>query len=742
MSTAQAEFKRRLYKALDSEGLAVALDRALPTRRKARDQAFTPERFAELREDLKRRKRAAIDRLPELVEQFTAAAVKVGAQVHMAKTPQEACDIVGELARKHGVKLVVKGKSMATEEIGLNEYLEERHIKVVETDLGEWIIQLAKDKPSHLIAPALHKSREEVAELFSKYTGAKLPADIPTLVAVARKSLRQSFIDADMGITGANVAIADTGTLVIVSNEGNGRLVSTLPPVHVALLGVEKIMPTIDDAVAVLKVLSKSGTGQDLTSYVSFITGPSRTADIELSLTIGVHGPKEVHIILLDNGRTEMRQRPEFRDAMNCIRCSACLNACPPFQAVGGHAFGYKYTGPIGLVLTAFHHGKEYAEGPQGLCVSCNACETVCPSGIDIPRMILELRQEVSQGKPMGMVKAQTLSALTYQPDAGRLFKLARVAQKPFTKDGDFVHIPMMTGWRSLPKLPDRTFLAGHPPGERVPASPVIECGARGHEVLYFPGCISDNLFPEMAEDAVTALTGLGAAVTLPPKAQCCGLAYMNAGDRDRAIALAKQTVEMLEGCTQESIVSTSPSCVVAMVLDYPHLLRDEPEWAGRAEKLAPRIRDFATFVDRVAQLSPGALATDGADAVTYHDSCQSTNCLKLGAEQRRLLKDVMGVPVVEMDEPSMCCGFGGSVSLDYPKVSARILKHKLRHIQETGAAMVVTDNPGCIMQIGGGLNAAGRGTKAVHIAELLARRLKTMTPTPTQVNLKVRLEP
>ena len=433
-------------------------------RHRSRAAALPPEEFASLQAELRRRKRDAIDRLPELVEQFTENAKKAGATVHMAATIDDALAVIGRLVEEKGIKRVVKSKSMASEEIGVNEFLEELGVRVVETDLGEWIVQLAGEKPSHMVTPAMHKTREEVAELFSKYTGEEIPADIPKLVAVARRHLRQEFIDADMGITGANVAIAETGSLMIISNEGNARLVSTLPEVHVAILGIEKIVPGLDDAMAVLRLLSKSATGQPLTTYIPFITGPSRTADIELSLTIGVHGPKEVHIILLDNGRNVMRERPEFRNALDCIRCAACLNACPAFQAVGGHAFGHKYTGPIGLILTAFHHGYEHAAGPQSLCMSCNACETVCPVGIELPRMILDLRQEINRDKKLGMVKTQALNTLTYQDDTQLLLKIGRMAQMPFAREKS-VRIPGVTGWRSLPRLPGKGFLESHSPG-------------------------------------------------------------------------------------------------------------------------------------------------------------------------------------------------------------------------------------------------------------------------------------
>ena len=726
MTKIQSAFRRNLSKALGSKTLETALNRTLPTRRRTRDAAFQDLDFAALRDDLQTRKREAIDQLPELVEQFTIAAEQAGAVVHMAATSEDALAIVGDLVERHGVKLAVKSKSMATEEIGLNEYLEELGVEVVETDLGEWIVQLAGEKPSHLITPALHKTREQVAELFSKVTGEKVPPDIPQLVAVARRELRQKFIDADMGISGANVAIAETGSIVIVSNEGNARLVTTLPPVHVAILGIEKVVATLDDATSMLRVLSKSGTGQRMTSYVSYITGPSRTADIELSLTIGVHGPKEVHIVLLDNRRTEMRERPEFRDALDCIRCGACLNACPPFQAVGGHVFGHRYTGPIGLILTHFHHGSENAEGPVSLCVQCNACETVCPAGIDLPRMILDLRMEYNEGASPGLVKGKLLDFLTYEDAGGALMSAARLGQRIVPKAA--ARLPFLGRVLGLPALPARSFLAAKGLGSTFEASPKIATEAGGTTALYFPGCLTDNLFPATGEAAIAALTGCGVRVVLPSEQVCCGLAHMNAGDRGKAIVNAKKTIEMLERVEADHVVSTSASCVVTMVQDYQHLLRDEPDWQARAETQARRIKDFATFIDQVVRLPSGALAGGDASTVTYHDSCQSANCLNLGPEPRRMLQEGLGCELREMEESSMCCGFGGAFSLEYPKVSQRILQHKLDHIEATGASMVVTDNPGCIMQIRGGLEARGADVRVLHLAELLAERFDAMT--------------
>ncbi|HXM72928.1 MAG TPA: lactate utilization protein B, partial [Candidatus Dormibacteraeota bacterium] len=394
MPESRRHFSHRVNKALDNPKLQRALTDAMTGLRARRNKAFESLDFEKGRADLKQRRRANLDRLPELIEQFKARLEAVGGKVHFAKDAAEARDIIaqicwnaGTLQPKSGRMVVTKVKSMATEEIELNPFLEALGMEVVETDLGERMVQLTHTRPSHLIAPAIHLTKEDAANVFGTE---------PTVEAIqhhARTSLRQKFIDATVGISGANMAIAETGTIVLVTNEGNADLTTTLPPVHIALFGVDKVVASLDDAVAMLRMLPRSGTGQIMTSYVNWITGPSRSADIEQSLTIGVHGPREMHCVIMDNGREAMRADPMFRDALTCIRCGACSNACPPFMAVGGHQFGHIYTGPIGLVVTPFHHGVEEADLPNALCTQCNACQEICPVDIPLPRQILEHRK-------------------------------------------------------------------------------------------------------------------------------------------------------------------------------------------------------------------------------------------------------------------------------------------------------------------------------------------------------------
>ncbi|CAN5762760.1 LUD domain-containing protein [soil metagenome] len=708
--------------------LATALTRSLPEFNRRRTRAFAGGDFQEKRRRVSTLKRDAIERLPELVQRFTEEAEAVGAVVHLAETPADANRIIAEIARRHEAKLVIKSKSMVSEEIHLNQALEAEGLRVVETDLGEWIMQLAGESPSHLIAPAIHKTREQVAELFSKEIGRELPADIAELVAVARERLRDEFVNADIGISGANAAIADTGTLMIVSNEGNGRLVTTLPPVHIALLGVEKIVPSMADATAILDVLPRSGTGQKITSYVSFITGPSRSADIELALAVGVHGPKEVHIVLLDNGRWATREDPDLTEALHCIRCGACSNVCPPYQIVGGHVFGHIYTGPIGLIMTAMHHGLENAAGPQSLCVSCNACETVCPAEIPIPKLILDVRARVVDEFGLPRVKEMGVARWSDPKSGGRWAGIAARAAGLLSDEKGVI--------RRLPMMPEATVNrtltapARHPLRERIRRNgqPTVahlsSSNAAGMRVAYFPGCLIDRVMPEMGEAVLKVLEACGCDVYFPQDQHCCGLIALNVGDRTHGRQMAEQTIRMLEAIEADVVITNSTSCLAAIAQDYQSLFAHDEVWRVRAATQAARLTEFSAFIMNVAQLDPGDLPRKDGISVTYHDACQSANALGLGDASRAIVSELLGYELREMEDSRVCCGFGGSFSMDYPQVSTAILGKKLTNAAETGARIVVADNPGCLMQIRGGLNARGSDMRALHVAELLAERL------------------
>src|SRR5881409_1844508 len=335
--------------------------------------------------------------------------------------------------------MAVKSKSMATEEIHLNEALEQAGITPVETDLGEYIIQLAHERPSHIIAPAIHKTKGQVADLFAKELRRTVAADPEVLTKIARGELREKFLQADLGITGANFAIADTGTIVLVTNEGNGRMVTSLPRVHVAVMGVEKVVPSMTDLMVFLAILAKSATGQKLSVYTTFVQGSRRAGELE--------GPEEFHLVLLDNGRVDQLAGP-LREALDCLRCGACLNVCPVYRQIGGHAYGHTYPGPIGILLTALLRGDESVKELAHASSLCGACKDVCPVRIDIPRMLIELRERLDRQKIAPWAERLafgTLGRVLMSPAAFRLLSaLGRVLQRPFLKSGRLTWLPLV----------------------------------------------------------------------------------------------------------------------------------------------------------------------------------------------------------------------------------------------------------------------------------------------------------
>jgi len=361
---------------------------------------------------------------------------------------------VSAIAQENGVKLAVKSKSMATEEIHLNDALEDGNVRVVETDLGEWIIQLAGESPYHIIAPAIHKTREQVVDLFEAERKRPLTdTSITALTAEARRMLRQEFLAAGMGISGGNMGVAETGSLVLVTNEGNGRMVTSLPRVHVAVMGIEKIAPDWDAAAAWLSLLARSATGQPMSIYTTVVTGPRRPEDVD--------GPEEVHIVLLDNGRSALTDST-YDEILQCIRCGACLNVCPVYSESGGHAYNSPYSGPIGAVISPLLFGLEkYAALPHASTL-CGACVDVCPARIDLPRMLLALRaEEVENGiaSPFEQVAERAGTAVMGNPHLFNLAgKMAGWGQQLFTENGKFTPPINPTLERNLPILPTKSF--------------------------------------------------------------------------------------------------------------------------------------------------------------------------------------------------------------------------------------------------------------------------------------------
>jgi len=665
--------------------------------------------LAASQKEVRRVKEKCVSRLPELFERFKAEAEAVGVVVHQATDSAAASDIVKRLAKERGVKSIVKMKSMLTEEIELNRRLQDDGLEVVETDLGEYIIQLAGEPPSHFTQPAMHKTREEVAELFSKVAGYNLQPDVAELVQFARDQLRRKFVEADMGISGANALIAETGTLVIVANEGNDRLVTTLPPIHVAVVGYEKLVETMDDAVSILKVLSKSGTGQKQTAYVSFITGPSRTTDIEKTLALGVHGPKEVHVVFVDNGRLKMAEDEELREALYCVKCGACLNLCPVFHSIGGHAFSNAYMGGIGAVLTSYYRGLDECEDTVNICTGCSQCAAICPSLIDTPKMVLALRKRLLTAHGLSLTSRAALSGLRHPGLFHLMLRMARSVQGLFTDDGRVTALPLPgveMGDRVFPALAD-LFLR-----DRVPEVSNPE-GSR--KVALYAGCVIDFVEPEIGEAIRDVLVDHGCSVFFPKGQSCCGAPALYAGDRKTARQLAEANLLVLEKTGADHIVTGCPTCAVMLKTNLPELLAPGP-LKERALALADRIVDFSEFASETLGIT---LEETGVGKLTYHDPCHQVRGLGTSGCARAIIQGAAG-GFVEMKDSDECCGFAGSYSVKQAEISNSILSRKIANIEATGASCVVTDCPGCIMQIRGGLDARGIPVQVRHTAQII----------------------
>jgi L-lactate dehydrogenase complex protein LldF len=408
----------------------------------------------------------AIENLDVVLETLAANIRKNGGHVFFAEDDRAAVDYCLEVARKHKVKRIVKGKSMVSEEIGLNDALIDSGIDVSETDLGEYIIQLAGETPSHIIAPAIHKTRHDIGSLFADKLDIPYDDDPPRLTWIARKALREKFLAADMGTSGCNIACAETGHITTVSNEGNIRMSTTLPRVHIAIMGMERVATRLEDHDILLRLLCRGAAAQNMATYVSYIGGPRSAGQVD--------GPQEFHLVILDNGRSRILADEEFREILCCIRCAACLNVCPVYAKIGGHSYGYAYSGPVGAVVTPLLVGINRA---SDLCQGetlCGACQDICPVNIDIPRMLLALRAKLAEGDSIwGVTPADRKEKLLMQAWSWMIrsrglydavFKLAATGQKLFArKDGMIRRLPPpMNGWtkeRDIKPLAKESFI-------------------------------------------------------------------------------------------------------------------------------------------------------------------------------------------------------------------------------------------------------------------------------------------
>jgi L-lactate dehydrogenase complex protein LldF len=444
MNLPNPDLTERSHAALENDLLQGALKRATTLFIDRRAEAITSVTDWEaLRQRARKVKEHTINNLDYYLEQLVEKVEAHGGKVYWAKTGADVSNYIIDLARSRGVKAAVKSKSMTTEEIELNHALEAADVRPIETDLGEYIIQLAHEKPSHIIVPAIHKTREQIADLFAEKLGPERPRSVAEITAVARRRLRHEFLAAEMGITGANFAIAESGTIVLVENEGNIRLSTQVPKIHVAVVGIEKVIPRFDDLSVFLRLLPRSGTGQKQTAYVSFLNGPRQRAG----------GPAtesdfEFHLVLMDNGRTRILADEQMRESLYCIRCGACLNVCPVYQKIGGQAYGWIYPGPIGAVISPQLQSMKQSGDLPFASSLCGACRDACPVAINLPDLLLALRGKAKENRAEQKVgERAAMRGISFVARHPKLFAIAGKVMRRFAavlaRKGRIARVPL-----------------------------------------------------------------------------------------------------------------------------------------------------------------------------------------------------------------------------------------------------------------------------------------------------------
>lgn len=673
----------------------------------SRQKAMEGLDFDELRKEIYKIKDRSKEDLLKLFNRFKENVESPTCKVFHAETSDEANSIIADICKAHNARYIVKSKSMTSEEIRLNDHLEKEGLRPIETDLGEWILQIGGEHPSHMVMPAIHKSRQQIAKIFEKHTSESIdPDDIEKMVKIARKYLREYFFKAEVGITGANVAIADTGTIGIVTNEGNARLTTTVPPVHIVLVGYEKLVKDFTDALKIIRLLPKSATGQVISTYVTWIKGsnPSTKSNIDVKYT---------YYVFLDNGRLSFFEHPFLKDALKCIRCGSCANVCPSYEMVGGHVFGDVYIGAIGSILTALIHSEKKANDILNLCIGCKACSANCPSNIDLQKIISNLNVYLKEKYPLNLLKKFTYDFELKNPLIQKqTMKVMTIVQIPF-EDKHYLNlhkIPIINKahqFRMFPSVKKNTFSASY-------KEKGLDKVKSKKKVFFYPGCAVEYFYPDMGLKMMEFLNKAGYQVDIPEVSVCCGLPAIHAGDGKSAKeTILKNVRHMGDYLEYEAFLVLCPSCGMAIKEEYKTYLFDHIAEYKKINGIGEKVISFAQFIKEKGL----TLQTDNQKIYTYHTPCHQGRGLQFDTEG--FLKEILGDRFVNLKDSNVCCGFGGSFSFDFPEVSGGILAKKIENILATNADCVLTDCPGCIMQIDGGLKAKGHDIEVKHISEI-----------------------
>ncbi|MGI9103638.1 MAG: LUD domain-containing protein [Terriglobales bacterium] len=727
---------RAIKMALRIESAAVRHNTQTFNRNRYAATAALPD-YQELKDRARSIKEAAIANLPALLATLEASVRRNGGHFYLAKTAEEATRYIADVCRRAGGRLAVKGKSMTSEEVGLNRVLESGGMEVAETDLAEFILQVADEQPSHIIAPAIHYSRERITELFKRVFKTDLPLDTgEELTRFAREHLRQKFLEADIGISGANLIAADSGTIVLVESEGNIRMTSLLPPVHIAIAGMEKVVPSREDFGPFLELLAASATGQRLSSYTSILTPPLTAAPLLSSG--GKPEQREFHLVLVDNGRGTMRQDPVLREALCCIRCSACLNSCANFQTVGGHAFGGEtYSGGIGGSWEAGTRGTENARFSE-LCTGCSRCVPQCPVRIDIPWLNSVLRQRINEKDAGGVARMASSMLGDGSTDVAPLQKLffghydllgkwgtrmARLANTMASMGPARVVLEKVVGLdrrRALPPFASKTLVEMWRESAARRQPPAASEGSL-HKAVVFADAFTNYGAPLRGMATVRVLEALGVDVVVSD-VSADGRAALSQGLIKTAEKQARETAGLLRNYLEQGrdIVVVEPSVLAMFRMDYRHFLG-----AAEFDRLRDGSYDAAEYAWKIiqersldaAKLFP-ASQHRGGTKIFYHSHCQQKSAGAAAATEALLRAVGFDVATSQVE----CCGMAGSFGYkkEYYELSMAVGQDLFRQLEqvekEGGRRTLVATGTSCQEQL-----HAGMEREAIYSMELLA---------------------
>ncbi len=665
--------------------LSVALDRLRKNYFSKREKVETIYDIEGMKKQIKAIKETSVKNMETNLEELTQTLKRQNIEVMFAEDKEKARRLILNILQDNNIKRVVKSKSITTEEIELNAFLEQSGFDVKETDLGEWLVQINNEPPTHMTAPAIHMPKEKINELLNRVFEENIPVDVRRMVDFSKDKIRETFKSAQCGIIGSNVVSKESGTFFILSNEGNIQNVIRQETV-ICLIGIDKIVETDKEAFDILEILPKAATGQITTSYIDALKKP--------------YG--KFFVIFLDNGRSRIKNDEKFKEILNCIRCGACQNACPVYTTVGGGFFrGKTYAGPIGILLSYLTNDTPDIREYANLCIGCMACDEICSSKINLQELILAIKAKNTKTTPG--IKGLIIKHLeNYYP----ILRIGAYFSHFLFKNEFKTHIDSIDKALGLDYRP----LPGISKSFDITKSPKSS-------VCLFAGCSTNFLYAQIGKDALSVSKKLGIKLEVIKQKACCGAPAWYNGEEKSAKKAAKINIDYLLSLNCDTILFLDPHCAHMIKRDYLNLSNDE-----RAKELSEKIVCASQFfIERIKE--QGIKTKRLGSFIGYHHPCHLKRGLNYSLSLHNFIKETEP-NFIEIKDSDRCCGFAGSYSIMHPHISKKLLENKIDSIEKANLQSLVTACPGCMMQIGGGLKIAKLNTELLHFVSYLDKIL------------------